>query len=149
MKYNIRDKDLKKLGYKYQLELPLRRKTYTKKIGAYFITLYVAGSEIVIDDWGTNIRNMLTFFSQNRNDPKFDECILGTNRPKGYVRIQKNIFSGQVQFYDMAFYNECVTNGNREAWNERYGAFREFILYKKDMDSLLIEIENLLRYSLD
>lgn len=132
-------------GYKFHKLFARNYKVYCKKIGTYEIWAWVTQRSLEINDWHHTTKNIIDFYLANKNHPDFDKP--GFQREKrGYIKVQVNRETGQVQHFDYEEYYKVLQNKDVEKawinWEKKYGKdwFNE-VLDRKDMEQLLKEIK--------
>lgn len=143
MNYTIKEGRLKNLGYAYiKIDIQGQKfKTYQKKIGSNTIYLYQRGKQIIVNDWAVFTLHIIDFYREKVDHPIFFKK--RTNGDiKGYMRILVS-YTGEIKLYDDKLYNKCIRENDMTKFHNKYRHHKEIILYKKDMDLLLEEIERI------
>ena len=124
MKYKIKERDFKGLGYQFTKLYANNYKCYHKNFGAYNIWCFVKGKQIEVNDYYHQTEIVIDYFNKNKDNH--------INKNAGNVRFYLNRRTGQTKDYhtNPFFY---TTKEFYKEWREIY---LQISLFQKIVDEV-------------
>lgn len=143
LRYTIKEKSLKDLGYTFQKLYARNYKTYRKEFkNNRTIWLWVKDKRLEVDDWFDHTGNILQFYKDHINSPEFNR-INPTGKASEYAKIRLNTKTGEIIHFNYEEYYEVLMSNLDifDDYDKKYEDFREIVFYKPFMPTLLAEID--------
>ena len=140
MRYTIKERELKGLGYVFNNH---DYKSYHLVIKEYkyIIWLFVAQKHFYVNDWYQHTYNIIEFYKANRDVEVFlkeDYVGIGLHRETGNI-----ILNRRWEEADEILSEIPIDKDKMVAYKEKYSNIDDYYLDKECMDKLIIEVAKL------